>query len=184
MKWYDEIEDIQEEPKNELIPVGTIAKVRMSIKRGGYNDMHVGWDDDYAFKNEQTGSIYLNVKFSIIAGEYNGREIWGKIGLHSPKGEAWARMGKTFIKGVLSSARGVGLFEKTPEAKKAHKLNSFLDIDEIVFIAQIDIERDPKGGERNIIKRAITKDNKEYESFMKTKIDKPQTSLSRPMWMC
>ena len=183
MKWYDEINETEEAIKTELIPVGTIAKVQMSIKRGGYSDEDMGWDDDYAYKNPETGSIYLNVKFTVLSGEYNGREIWGKIGLHSPRGEAWARMGKTFIKGVLSSAKGVGLFEKTPEAKNAHKLHSFTDIDDILFLAQIDVERDPNGSERNIIKRAITKDHKDYETLMGTKTAKQETSLSPPIWI-
>ena len=150
MKWY-EITEMEENVLFDLIPAGTIAKVAMSIKRGGHNDSDMGWTDDYAFKNSETGSIYLSVKFTVLSGQYKGRIIWSKIGLHSPKGERWAQMGKTFIKSILSSAKGISMFDKTPEAKKALSLKSFSEIDEILFLAQIDVEDDVNGNKRNII---------------------------------
>ena len=182
MKWY-EITEIDENSSFDTIPAGTIAKVKMDIKRGGHNDSDMGWTDDYAFKNPDTGSIYLSVKFTILTGEYKGRVIWSKIGLHSTKGERWAQMGKTLIKSILSSSKGISMFDKTPEAKKALSLNSFSEIDGLLFLAQIDFENDAHGDKINIIKKAITADHNEYKKLMGMESTRPDATLSQPKWL-
>ncbi len=59
----------------DLIPNGTLAKVRMSIKPGGYDDQNQGWVGGYATRNEATGSIYLSCEFVILEGEYAKRKV-------------------------------------------------------------------------------------------------------------
>jgi len=44
----------------DTIPKGTLVKVRMTIKPGGYDDHSQGWTGGYATQSETTGSIYLN----------------------------------------------------------------------------------------------------------------------------
>ncbi len=75
--------NIAESTNYNLMPKGTLAKVIMNIKPGGYNDQQQGWLGGYATKNDVTGSVYLNCEFTVLAGEYAGRKIWGLIGLYS-----------------------------------------------------------------------------------------------------
>ena len=85
----------------DLIPNNTLAKVRMSIKPGGYDDPNQGWVGGYATKNDATGSVYLSCEFVILEGLYAKRKVWGIIGLYSNKGPEWGNMGRSFIKAIL-----------------------------------------------------------------------------------
>lgn len=151
---------------SDLIPAGTIAKVKMTIKPGGYNDLQRGWTNNYATHNTLTGSVYLNVKFTVLYGKYVGKNIFGRIGLYSGISEYWSKMGSTFVRSILSSARGVSFFDNSIKAKNLCTITSFAEIDGLEFPALINVEDDKDGNARNVIYRAITTDHKDYELFM------------------
>lgn len=150
----------------DLIPNGTLAKVRMSIKPGGYDDQNQGWIGGYATRNEATGSIYLSCEFVILEGEYAKRKVWGIIGLYSNKGPEWGNMGRSFIKAILNSARGFSESDNSPAAQSARKINGIGDLDGIEFVAKITTKKDQNEELRNEIRFAITPDNKDYKSLM------------------
>jgi hypothetical protein len=148
-----------------LIPAGTVAKVRMTIKRGGYDDPARGWTGGYATCKRSTGAIYLNCQFTILEGEYAGRIVWSLIGLHSPNGDKWKDLGESFMKAILNSARGFAEDDKSPEAAAARQIDSFAELDGIVFIARIGVEKDKetKQDKGNVITIAIPKGHKDYD---------------------
>jgi hypothetical protein len=150
----------------DLIPNNTLAKVRMSIKPGGYDDQNQGWVGGYATRNENTGSIYLSCEFVILEGEYAKRKVWGILGLHSNKGPEWGNMGRSFIKAILNSARGFSESDNSPAAQSARKINGIGDLDGIEFVAKITTKKDQNEELRNEIRFAITPDNKDYKSLM------------------
>ncbi len=150
----------------DLIPNGTLAKVRMSIKPGGYDDQNQGWVGGYATRNEATGSIYLSCEFVILEGEYAKRKVWGILGLHSNKGPEWGNMGRSFIKAILNSARGFSESDNSPAAQSARKINGIGDLDGIEFVAKITTKKDQNEELRNEIRLAITPDHKDYQAFM------------------
>ncbi|MFP3034050.1 MAG: hypothetical protein ACEY3C_00515, partial [Candidatus Tisiphia sp.] len=63
--------------QSNLIPKGTIVKVKMAIKPGGY--------ENWFTKSYATGSIYLNVEFTVTEGPYAKRKIFQVIGIKSGK---------------------------------------------------------------------------------------------------
>ncbi len=150
----------------DLIPNGTLAKVRMSIKPGGYDDQNQGWVGGYATRNEATGSVYLSCEFVILEGEYARRKVWGILGLHSNKGPEWGNMGRSFIKAILNSARGFSESDNSPAAQSARKINGIGDLDGIEFVAKITTKKDQNEELRNEIRFAITPDNKDYKVVM------------------
>lgn len=150
----------------DLIPNNTLAKVRMSIKPGGYDDQNQGWVGGYATKNDSTGSVYLSCEFVILEGEYARRKVWGIIGLHSNKGAEWGNMGRSFIKAILNSSRGFSESDNSPAAQNARKINGFADLDGIEFLAKITTKKDQNEELRNEIRFAITPDHKDYQAFM------------------
>ena len=165
MNWND-FNDAEQQTSFDLIPKGTVAKVRMTIKPGGHDDAARGWTDGYATESFDTGAVYLAAEFVVLAGEYAKRKLWSNIGLHSPKGDAWANMGRTFIRAVLNSAYGVLPSDQSPEAQNARRIASFAALDGIEFVARIDVEKDSKGENRNVIKLAIEPDHKDYAPLM------------------
>lgn len=162
--WQD-FNGADEQRDFDLIPKGTIVPVRMTIKPGGYDEPHMGWTGGYATRNENTGAVYLNCEFVITAGQFAKRKVWSLIGLHSPKGPEWANMGRSFVKAILNSSRGVDPKDSSPEAQNKRRINGFADLDGIEFLAKIDVGKDARDDDKNEIRTAITPDHKDYQGF-------------------
>lgn len=149
----------------DLIPRGAIVPVRMTIKPGGFDDASQGWTGGYATESFDTGSVFLSCEFVVTAGPFAKRKMWSNIGLLSRKGPAWAQMGRSFIRAALNSARGILPQDNSPQAANARRITSFADLDGIEFIARVDVEKDGKGEDRNVVKIAIEPDHKDYAAL-------------------
>ncbi len=171
---WNDYNDADTQNNFDLLPKGTIAPVRMTIKPGGIDDYSRGWTGGYATRAKETDAIYLSCEFVITAGEFARRKVWSLIGLYSPKGPEWANMGRAFIRGILNSSRGLSDKDTSPRAMEARRIRGFVDLDGIEFLAKIDVEKDANGDPKNVIKFAITPDMKEYQGFQ------PQTAPTTP----
>lgn len=146
---------------SNIIPKGTLAKVRLTIRPGGFDDPTQGWTGGYATRGT-TGSVYLSGEFTVLEGPYARRKIFTLIGLYSPKGPDWANMGRSLIRGMLNSARGISDKDSSPQAQSARRISGFADLDGLEFVARIDVGTDTNGEEKNEIRAAVTPDHKEY----------------------
>lgn len=162
MSLWNDFNDAEQQQSFALIPQGTIAKVRLTIKPGGHNDGAQNWEGGFATQSAQTGAVYLAGEFVVLEGEYARRKVWSNIGLHSPKGPTWANIGRTFIRAMLNSARNVMPSDHSPQAAAARRVAGLHEIDGLEFIARIDIEKDQRGESRNVVKFAIEPDHPEY----------------------
>ena len=165
-----------------LIPKGTLAKVRLTIRPGGFDDPSQGWTGGYATRGS-TGAVYLNGEFTVLEGQYARRKIFTLIGLYSPKGPEWANMGRGLIRGMLNSARGLSDKDQSEAAQAARRISGFADLDGLEFVARIDIGTDTNGEEKNEIRAAVTPDHKEYAALMggvPGVAAQPQAQLSQP----
>jgi len=181
MNNWNNFNSAQEQQSFNIIPAGTIAKVSMLIRPGGHDDPSQGWGGGYATRNNNTGSVYLSCEFVILEGKFARRKVWSLIGLHSPKSEEWANMGRSFIKGILNSARGFNNSDNSESAQKARCINSLADLDSIVFAAKIDVGKDQSFEPKNEIRFAITPDHKDYAAVMET-INPQAQENNRPTW--
>ena len=163
MSAWNDYNDAQQNPN--LIPKGTIARVRLSIRPGGYDDPGQGWTGGYATRGG-TGAVYLNGEFTVLEGPYAKRKIFTLIGLHSPKGPEWANMGRSLIRGILNSARGISDKDMSPQAQAARRIGGFADLDGLEFVARIDVGTDANGEAKNEIRLAVTPDHKGYAQAM------------------
>jgi hypothetical protein len=150
----------------DLIPKGTIVPLRMTIKPGGHDDHSQGWTGGYATESFDTGAVYLACEFVVTGGPFAKRKMWSNVGLHSKKGPTWGQMGRSFIRAALNSSRNVHPQDNTPQAAAARRINSFADLDGIEFIARVDVEKDAKGEDRNVVKIAIEPDHKDYAALI------------------
>ena len=165
------------------LPKGEIVKVRMTIKAGGHKDERQGWTDGYATYNPKTGSVYLDCEFVVLEGPYAKRKIWSKIGLHSPKGPEWSNIGKSLMLGIVNSARGLSSKDESPEAMKARRIRSHKSLDGMEFVARVGVETNPETQEeRNVIKAAVTRDQKAYARVSVGSSPSSPTSSSRSSW--
>ena len=163
--WYD-FNSADDQHRVELIPKGSLVKVRLSIRPGGYDDERQGLTGAYATRNQHTGSVYLNCEFVVVDGVYAKRKLWSLIGLYSPKGPEWANRGRSLIKGMLNSAWGLYPQDQTEAARKARCIQGFADLDGLEFVVRVDIQKDAHGEDQNIVKTAITPEHQDYAVVM------------------
>jgi hypothetical protein len=160
---WNDFNDAKQNPN--LIPKGTIAKVRLTIRPGGFDDPSQGWTGGYA-RRGSTGSVFLDVEYTVLEGPYARRKVWSMIGLYSATGPGWANMGRSLVRGILNSARGLSDKDNSPEAQNARRIAGFADLDGLEFVARIDIGKDSNGEDKNDIRQAVTRDHKDYAAAM------------------
>lgn len=148
----------------ELIPDGTIAKVKFTIIEGNYNDPSKGWKGGLATQGK-TGSVYLNTKNTIVAGEYKNRVVFNKIGLYSAKGPQYNEMGQAYMKSVIDSSLGLDPQDHSPETKERRK-STWNDLTKMVHLVEICTKHDQNGNLRNEIKKVITTKDIRYHEHM------------------
>jgi len=166
MTMWNDFNDAEGQSSFDVIPKGTVAPVRMTIRPGGHDDPAQGWSGGYATRNDATGSVYLNVEFVILEGPYARRKVWSLIGLYSPKGPEWGNMGRSFIRGILNSAHGLSDKDTSPQAQAARRIGGFADLDGIEFLARIDTGKDANGDAKNEIRFAVTPDHKDWQAYL------------------
>lgn len=162
MTAWNDFNDADQQQSFDLIPKGTVARVRMTIKPGGYDDPAQGWVGGYATQSFETGSVYLACEFVVLDGEYARRKMWSNVGLHSAKGAAWGNMGRSFVRAALNSARNVRPQDNSPQAAAARRIQGFHELDGLEFVARIDIEKDGRGELKNVVKLAVEPDQPDY----------------------
>ena len=166
MTAWNDFNDAEQQQSFDLIPKGTLARVRMTIKPGGFDDPAQGWTGGYATQSNESGSVHLAAEFVVLEGEYARRKLWSNIGLHSPKGPAWGQMGRSLIRAILDSARNVHPQDNGPQAAAARRIQGLHELDGIEFLARIDIEKDGRGDLKNVIKSAVEPDHPDYARLM------------------
>ena len=164
-KSWNDFNDAAEQNQHDIIPSGTLVKVRMTIKPGGFDNPDMGWTGGYATRGD-TGAIYLNAEFTVLAGEYAKRKVWSLIGMYSPKGPEWENMGRSFVRSILQSARNIKPDDNSPPAYKARQLMSLSELDGIEFVAKVSLEKDQYDEPKSVIKHAITPEHKQYAQLM------------------
>jgi hypothetical protein len=163
---WNDFNDADTQNGFDLIPKGTLVPVRMTIKPGGYDDPSQGWTGGYATQSYETGAVYLSAEFVVTGGEYAKRKLWSNIGLYSAKGPTWGQMGRSFLRAALNSARNVHPQDNSPPAVAARRIAGFHDLDGLEFLARVDVEKDAKGGDRNVVKLAVEPDYPDYARLM------------------
>ena len=148
-----------------VIPKGTLAKVRLTIRPGGFDDPSQGWTGGYA-KRGATGAVYLDAEYTAVEGAYAKRKIWSLIGLYSPKGPDWGNAGRGLIKGILNSARGIDDKDNSAQAQAKRRISGFAELEGIEFIARMDIGSDTNGEDKNEVRSAVTPSHRDYAQLM------------------
>ena len=151
-----------------VIPSGTLARVRLSIRPGGTGPE--GW----LTQSRTSEALYLNTEAVILEGPYARRRIYTRIGIKgravNERGEdVYASRGRALIRGILESARGVRTDDSSDQARAARTIRGFGDLNGLEPLVRIGIDRDranPSDEGRNVIAAAIGPDHAEYARHM------------------
>ena len=163
MSLWNDFNDAQSNAN--VIPKGTLAKVRLTIRPGGFDDASQGWTGGYA-KRGNTVAVFLDAEYTVLDGPYAKRKIWSMIGLYSPNGPNWTNMGRGLIRGILNSSRGISDKDNSAEAQARRRIAGFHELDGVEFAARIDVGTDSNGEEKNEIKSALAPNHRDYASVM------------------
>jgi hypothetical protein len=154
--------------RDGLIPAGTLVKVHFKIKAGGFDDPAKGWTGGLATRSDTTGSVYIAPEYTIMGGPFNKRKVWGTlIGLYSAKGPEWGNQGRSYIRAMLESARGVASNDTSERAMAARRINGLADLNGLEFVAKVSIEAGTGGyNDKNVIQTVIPVTHKDYRALM------------------
>jgi len=164
---------------SNVIPKGTLAKVRLTIRPGGFDDPSQGWTGGYA-KRGATGAVYLDAEYTVVEGSFAKRKIWSLIGLYSPKGPDWGNAGRGLIKDILNSAHGLDDKDNSAQAQAKRRISGFAELDGIEFIARMDIGSDTNGEDKNEVRSAVTPSHRDYAQLMGQAGANPMHGYSQP----
>jgi hypothetical protein len=151
----------------ELIPGGTLVKVRITIRPGGVGPE--GW----VTQSRTSDAQYLNTEAVILEGPHTKRRIYTRIGLRG-KGaqgadDSYGNRGRSLIRGILESARGIASKDTSNRARAARTIRGYGDLNGIEFLARIGVEKDkndPRDEGRNVIAAAIGPEHADYARLM------------------
>jgi hypothetical protein len=111
----------------ELIPANTLAKVHLTIRPGAAGPE--GW----LTQSQSSDALYLSTEAVILEGPYGKRHVYTRIGIRgksvNERGEdSYANRGRSLIRGILESARGVHPDDVSDRARAARTIGTFGDL--------------------------------------------------------
>jgi hypothetical protein len=124
----------------DLIPVGTVAPLIMTIRPGKHGDG--GWET----ASNSSDATYLNCEFTVTAGPFKSRKFWGNMvvsgGKKDESGNSIAgNISRSTLRGILESSRKIKPADESEAAQKARMVDSYGDFSGMEFVGKIGIEK-------------------------------------------
>ena len=150
-----------------LIPSGTPIKVRFTLRPGGVGPE--GW----VTQSRTSDAQYLNTEAVVLEGQYAQRRIFTRIGLRGKGAQGtddpYGNRGRSLIRGILESARGVASDDTSEGARAARTIRGYGDLNGMEFLARVGVEKDksnPRDEGRNVLAAAIGPEHPDYARLM------------------
>jgi hypothetical protein len=131
-------------PLGELIPDGTFAKIRMTIRPGGLNGS-AAIDTGLLKASQSSDAKMLDCEFTVVEGPFARRKFWQNFtvagGKLDEKGQSkgW-NISKSSFRAMVDSALGLNPKDESADAKHKRMIQGLKNLDGIVFAARIMIE--------------------------------------------
>jgi hypothetical protein len=150
---------------NGPIPAGSMVKVKMEVRTPS-DDKKSAVDPALTRPASNNGNDYLNCKFEVVAGQFNGVKIWQNYVMAGS--EKAMKISMATLRAIVEATRNVNPKDPSPQATQARKVNSFADFSGMEFPVVVGIQP-PKKGDlyiNNTIHQVITPDKPEYQEIM------------------
>ena len=184
MNSYD-FNDAETQRNFDVIPNGTIATVRMTVRPGSAGEG--GW----LRRSKDGGSEALDCEFVVLDGPFAKRKFWTLFtiaGTTPGHGEA-ANISAGKLRAMLVSARGIKPDDTSDAAKQARRIGSYGDLNGLSFIARVGVEPPQDGYKaKNRLDHVVTPDEKAWKPVQQEPVAtpaKPASSpakIERPQW--
>ena len=124
----------------DLIPLGTVCPLIMTIRPGSVGDG--GWETT----SDKSDYSWLNVELTVTSGQYKGRKIWQNMMSGHPDAENKAvNITRSTLRGILESARGIKPDDMSEAAKTKRIVKGYGDFSGLEFTGKIGIEKGSDG---------------------------------------
>ena len=184
MNSYD-FNDADTQRNFDVIPNGTIATVRMTVRPGSAGE------DGWLRRSKDGTSEMLDCEFVVLDGPFAKRKFWMLFtvdGTTQGHAEA-AKISASKLRAILESARGIRPDDKSDTATQARRIGSYGDLNGLSFIARVGVEPPQNGYKaKNRLDHVVTPDEKAWHPVTQEPVAtpaKPASSpakIERPQW--
>src|SRR5262245_16640003 len=176
MASYD-FNDAETQRNFDVIPDGTIATVRMTVRPGSAGEG--GW----LRRSKDGGSEALDCEFVVLDGPFAKRKFWTlfTIAGTTPGHAEAANISAGKLRAILESARGIKPDDKSDAAKQARRIQSHGDFNGLNFVARIGVEPPQNGYKaKNRLDHVVTPDEKAWKPVKQEPVATPAKPASNP----
>ena len=160
-------------PIGELIPDGSFARLRLTIRPGGVNGA-TALDAGLLKASQSSDAKMLDCEFTVLDGPHARRKFWQSFtvagGKLDEKGQSigW-KISKSTFRAIVDSAFGLDPRDETPTTKARRVLPGLKQLEGIVFAARIMIEpaSNPQYRDQNRIANVVLPDEPRYAAIMR-----------------
>lgn len=173
-------------PMGELIPDGTFAKVKMTVRPGGVNGS-TPMDVGLLKASQSSDAKMLDCEFTVVAGPYARRKFWQNFtvsgGKVDEKGQSkgW-NISKSTFRAMVDSALGLDPKDESPAAKQKRVIQGLKQLDGIAFAARIMIEpaSNPQYKDQNKLANVVLPGEPQYAAVMRGETVQPDPVNAKP----
>jgi hypothetical protein len=160
-------------PIGELIPDGTFAKVRLTIRPGGVNGATPA-DAGLLKASQSSDARMLDCEFTVVDGPHARRKFWQSFtvagGKLDEKGQSigW-KISKSTFRAIVDSALGLDPKDESTGAKAKRVLPGLRHLEGIIFAARIMVEpaSNPQYRDQNRIANVVLPDEPQHAAIMR-----------------
>jgi hypothetical protein len=160
-------------PTGDLIPDGTFAKVRMTIRPGGAHGASA-MDAGLLKASRSSDAKLLDCELTVIEGPFARRKFWQMFtvsgGKLDDKGQSkgW-NISKATFRAMIDSALGLDPKDESPAARQKRVIQGLKQLDGIVFAARVMIEpsSDPQYKDANKLANVVVPGEPAHAAIMR-----------------
>ena len=173
-------------PSGELIPDGTFAKVKMTIRPGGI-DGSTPMDAGLLKASQSSDAKMLDCEFTVVEGPFARRKFWQNFtvagGKLDEKGasKGW-NISKSAFRAMIDSALGLDPRDESQAAKQKRVIQGLKQLDGIGFAARIMVEpaSGPQYKDANKLANVVLPGEPQYAAIMRGEKVAPEPVNAKP----
>lgn len=176
----------QRGPIGDLIPDGTFAKVKLTIRPGGTNGS-VPMDAGLLKQSASSDAKMLDCEFTVTEGPFARRKFWQFFtvsgGTLDSKGQSkgW-NITKSTLRAMIDSATGLDPKDMSEAAKQKRVIQGLKQFDGITFVARIMVDpaTDPQYSDKNVLANVVVPGEPQYAPVMRGEAVAPDPVNAKP----
>ena len=173
-------------PMGELIPDGTFAKLKMTIRPGGVNGS-TPMDAGVLKQSQSSDARMLDCEFTVMEGPFARRKFWQNFtvagGKLDEKGQSkgW-NISKSAFRAMVDSALGLDPKDMSQAAMQKRVIQGLKQLDGIVFVARIMVEpaAGPQYRDANRLANVVLPGEAQYTPIMRGESVAPEPVNAKP----